>query len=49
VKQFAGGMGGGDDENATASGAACYYGSKNAFCGANKPLQRVIVTRAGLL
>ncbi|KAJ1494097.1 hypothetical protein T484DRAFT_1927930 [Baffinella frigidus] len=48
VKQFAGGMGGGEDD-ATSTLAACYYGSKNSFCGANKPLQRVIVQRAGVL
>ena len=39
----------GEKEDASATDGACYYGSKNALCGANKPLQRIIVVRAGLM
>ena len=46
VKKFVGNVG--EKEDATATDGACYYGSKNAFCGANKPLQRITVVRAGL-
>jgi len=47
VKKFAGNLG--EKEDASATDGACYYGSKNALCGANKPLQRIIVVRAGLM
>ncbi len=47
VKQYAGGLGG--DGGGDSRQAACYYGSNNAFCGVNKPLQKIYVLRAGLL
>lgn len=47
VKKYAGDLGSSDDQSATDAG--CYYGSKSTLCGANKPLQKISVVRAGVL
>jgi hypothetical protein len=48
VKQFAGNLGGAKEAD-TSTSSVCFYGGKDAFCGANKPLQKIIIVRAGLL
>ena len=47
VKKYVGNLG--DSEDASATDAGCYYGSKATLCGANKPLQKIAVVRAGVL
>jgi len=47
VKKYVGNLGNSDDASATDAG--CYYGSKATLCGANKPLQKIAVVKAGVL